>query len=310
MAGQDFTQVLLLTAFLVAQWFAGRLLREIGLPGLLGEIAIGVAFGPYVGKVVPYELTAPLVLLGLIGVGFVIFESGMHLDFGKFREVWVVAVSIGLAGTILPLGLGLGFLVALGYPAYPEGLSAGFSLAPTSVGISLSLLASAKKLGTRYGQTIMGAAFTVGRGGEGGSVGVGGVGEAAKAFDRRWGCVFDRLGCSFIFLPLFSLFPLPSSLFPLPSSLFPLSLFPSALLSRTTSYPSSAWSCCRPWGRSTPTASRGRALTSPPYWFHSSPPFSLSSEEGSWLILLGRRSCTGCSTSLYWREKIPLARCS
>merc|ERR1719506_2497296 len=68
-------------------------------------------------------------------------------------------VTVACLGTALPIVLGLGFMVAVGTPAYPNGLASGFSLAPTSVGISLSLLGQAKQLNTRCGQIIMSAAF-------------------------------------------------------------------------------------------------------------------------------------------------------
>lgn len=41
-----------------------------------------------------------------------------------------------------------------------DGLAAGFSLAPTSVGISLSLLSKSKQLHSRFGQITILAAFT------------------------------------------------------------------------------------------------------------------------------------------------------
>ena len=62
-------------------------------------------------------------------------------------------------GTALPIVLGMLFMKMLGTDMYPEGLSAGFSLAPTSVGISLTLLTRAKQLNSKCGQIIMSSAF-------------------------------------------------------------------------------------------------------------------------------------------------------
>jgi len=62
-------------------------------------------------------------------------------------------------GTILPIVFGMLFMHMLGSNLYPEGLSAGFSLAPTSVGISLTLLTRAKQLNSKCGQIIMSSAF-------------------------------------------------------------------------------------------------------------------------------------------------------
>merc|ERR1719499_2926044 len=50
-------------------------------------------------------------------------------------------------------------MVLLGYPAMPDGMSAGTALAPTSVGISLKLLGEAGVLQEDFGQAILTAAF-------------------------------------------------------------------------------------------------------------------------------------------------------
>eukprot|EP00948_MAST-09A_sp_MAST-9A-sp1_P004015 g4015.t1 len=83
----------------------------------------------------------------------------MHLHFEKVREVGVDALFIAALGTILPIFLGLLFFYILNFPAFPDGLIAGFCLAPTSVGIALQLLSEARKLTSIFGQKIMVAAF-------------------------------------------------------------------------------------------------------------------------------------------------------
>merc|ERR1719199_1765912 len=78
-----------------------------------------------------------------------IFESGMHLHFDKVAEVGWQALGIAIVGTLAPIALGIGVGVALGFDAFPDSVSMGVSLAPTSVGISLFM----------PGQTIITAAF-------------------------------------------------------------------------------------------------------------------------------------------------------
>jgi Kef-type K+ transport system membrane component KefB len=88
-----------------------------------------------------------------------IFESGMHFDFGMARKVGPWACVVAVIGTFLPLITGMLLAMAYGFEASPAGLTAGTSLAPTSVGISLRLLGEAGVLGLPFGQTIMTAAF-------------------------------------------------------------------------------------------------------------------------------------------------------
>merc|ERR1719473_1952322 len=99
-----------------------------------------------------------------------IFESGMHFDFDKVGVVGPKAISFATAGTGFPIICALGycvFLSKIGVADYPlmdakkgyDGLAAGVSLAPTSVGIALKLLLESKQLQADYGQAIITGAF-------------------------------------------------------------------------------------------------------------------------------------------------------
>jgi Kef-type K+ transport system membrane component KefB len=98
-------------------------------------------------------------LIGHTGVAMMIFESGMHFDFSMAKQVGPWACVVACLGTFLPLVTGMLLSMAYGFPASPQGLTAGTALAPTSVGISLRLLTEAGVLAQDFGQTIMTAAF-------------------------------------------------------------------------------------------------------------------------------------------------------
>lgn len=155
--------ILMLALFLASQWYLARLCIAAKLPTIPMEIGVGLLFGPHGIDLIPEfsHTYSPLQLLGFIGVGIVIFESGMHLNIKKVfnMDMGPHVVTVACLGTALPILLGMGFMVALGSDVYPNGLSAGFTLAPTSVGISLTLLGRAKQLNSRCGQIIMSAAF-------------------------------------------------------------------------------------------------------------------------------------------------------
>lgn len=85
----------------------------------------------------------------------------MHLNVNKVMN-WDIgghAFLVAVFGTLLPVGLAIACFSLFGFEPYPHGLAAGFSLAPTSVGISLALLSQARQLNSRGGQVIMSAAF-------------------------------------------------------------------------------------------------------------------------------------------------------
>lgn len=158
-----YESVLMLAVFFAAQWYLSRVASAFHVPTIPCMIIVGLVFGPNgLDLIGDFSHTySPLQLLGFIGVGLVIFESGMHLDVTKVFN-WDVGphmVIVACLGTFLPIALGMGFMVLLGSEAYPNGLAAGFSLAPTSVGISLTLLSQAKQLNSRVGQIIMSSAF-------------------------------------------------------------------------------------------------------------------------------------------------------
>ena len=100
-----------------------------------------------------------LSLAGQLGVTLMIFESGMHMHHKEILLVWKDSLVVALIGTCLPVLVGMGFFVLLGFPLYLEALSAGVVIAPTSVGIALKLLEDEKQAESHHGKTIVTAAF-------------------------------------------------------------------------------------------------------------------------------------------------------
>jgi len=98
-------------------------------------------------------------LVGHAGVGMMIFESGMHFDFEQARTVGHWACAVAVLGTFLPIIFGTGLTVLFGFEFFPDGVSVGVALSPTSIGIALRLLHEVKALQTYYGQVVMTAAF-------------------------------------------------------------------------------------------------------------------------------------------------------
>jgi Kef-type K+ transport system membrane component KefB len=166
MGGGGYDVMLELTLFIAAQWIAGRVFKQYGAPAILAEMITGIILGPELLKLVPYATEdhvthdpSILVLIGNMGVSLMIFESGMHLHFDKVAQVGKQAFGIAVVGTMAPIVLGIAVAYALGFDVFPDALSIGVALAPTSVGISLNMLGSAKMLNSTPGQTIITAAF-------------------------------------------------------------------------------------------------------------------------------------------------------
>ena len=166
--GGTWVEMLEVALFLVGQWYLGRVFRKIHAPVIVAEMIAGIMLGPEVLDLVPYVHKggfasdgSPSIwtLLGNMGVALMIFESGMHLQFDTIAKVGKQATIVAVVGTFFPIIVGVLFAWAIGFEFFPDALSIGMTLAPTSVGISLQMLSERKFLNSVQGQIIVTAAF-------------------------------------------------------------------------------------------------------------------------------------------------------
>lgn len=108
--------VQLVVIIAVARLFAW-LFRKLGQPSVVGEIAAGLVLGPSVlGKLLPdasMMIFVPSVkpvfnVLSQLGLIFLLFLIGLEFDFSHLRARGRAAVSISVAGVVLPFALGWG----------------------------------------------------------------------------------------------------------------------------------------------------------------------------------------------------------
>jgi adhesin HecA-like repeat protein len=110
----------------------GRLSARVGMPAVAGELAAGVLLGPSLfGQVAPdaagWLIPAEpgqfhlLDAFGQIGVLLLVGIAGIQMDLGLLRRRGLDAARIGLAGLIIPLGLGVGCGLLLPASLYAAG---------------------------------------------------------------------------------------------------------------------------------------------------------------------------------------------
>lgn len=137
----------LLVLLLVAKG-AGALVRRVGQPAVIGEMAAGLMMGPLVlgsllpalhGALFPASSLGALGLLSQLGVLMFLLVAGAELDLGALRGRRRFAFTVSHAGIAVPFLLGV--LLALWlYPVHgPAGV--GFTAFALFVGISLSITA-------------------------------------------------------------------------------------------------------------------------------------------------------------------------
>ncbi|MCJ7749980.1 MAG: cation:proton antiporter, partial [Armatimonadetes bacterium] len=133
----------------------GALLRKLGQPGVIGEILAGIIIGPHLlGLVSESEFHTVFAEMGVV---FLLFIVGLETQPTGLFKVGRQAGTVGFFGMVLPFGLALLLMNALGRPTV-EGMFVGAALTATSVGITARVLSDLGYLGTRVARIILGAA--------------------------------------------------------------------------------------------------------------------------------------------------------
>ena len=182
-----FEEVTLLVIFLLLAWVSGKAVTRLRLPSLLGELVVGMVFGPHLLDLVPHA--DALRMLGevseaygpnggaihsnaiplastdtrarggtQVGLLLLVVEAGLEVDLGTLKQIGVRGLTVAVLGSFGPLGVGtLLTHYGLGLDLM-SSLAVGCSLAPTSMAIGLAVLKANGRLRTPSGQLIIAAA--------------------------------------------------------------------------------------------------------------------------------------------------------
>jgi Kef-type K+ transport system membrane component KefB len=157
-------QLALLLAILIpAAKIAASLCDRVGIPPILGELLVGVLFGPGAVNLLHLQLfqggeaSNALFLLAQLGGVVLMFMAGLETDVERMREASAVAFVVALFGVVWPflLGAGVGHLLGL---SWTTACFLGGALTATSVSISARTLMDAGRMTSPEGTVILGAA--------------------------------------------------------------------------------------------------------------------------------------------------------
>lgn len=168
-----------LLVILAAAWCAGRVVRVMGQPRVIGEMAAGIALGPSLfgalapqlsGSLFPASGLAPLATISQLGVLLFMFVVGLRLDLTALRQRAQAAVLVSHASIVAPFVLGT-VLAAWLYPALaghdatgevvsllPFALFMGAAMSVTAFPVLARILAERNLLGTRMGAVAIASA--------------------------------------------------------------------------------------------------------------------------------------------------------
>jgi Kef-type K+ transport system membrane component KefB len=169
--------VLDVAVILLAARAGGMLFERIGQPGVIGELAAGIALGPTLlgalpgdpsSALFPADATTVLRQVGQLGLVLFMFTVGWDLDLRLVRRRGTAAATVSVASTLLPFALGLALAVHLHethdsvdgtpVPFWPFALFVGASLSLTAFPVLARILRETGLAQTRLGVLVLSAA--------------------------------------------------------------------------------------------------------------------------------------------------------
>ena len=169
--------VIQIGALLFAVKAGGLLAQRLRIPGVLGELLVGVAIGPYalgglplpgfphglfgtgvVGSLVP--VSGELYAFSTVASIILLFISGLETDLSLFIRYSVAGIVVGVGGVVATFAGGALIAAAVfgGGVLDAQNLMFGIMATATSIGITARILSERKKLDTPEGVTTLAAA--------------------------------------------------------------------------------------------------------------------------------------------------------
>ncbi len=152
-----------LVVILLAAKAAGYVSTRLGQPSVLGELLVGVLFGPSLVNILglPFINNSTLGVtisdLSELGVLLLMFIAGLELHLGELASHRRVSLLASVGGLLLSIGLGWGGGRLFGLTG-SAALLLGLALGATSVSISARTLLEMGVLRSRVGLSLLGAA--------------------------------------------------------------------------------------------------------------------------------------------------------
>ena len=153
-----------LAVILILANVSGSLLQRFRMPGVLGELLVGIVLGNLVlvgiGQLESLATDPIIGFIAELGVVILLFQIGLESSVGQMRSVGARAAMVAVLGVVVPFVLGTfvaGPLLLPGLP-FTAYLFLGATLTATSVGITGRVFQDLGRLSMREAQIVLGAA--------------------------------------------------------------------------------------------------------------------------------------------------------
>ncbi len=151
------SELSMIAIILLSALLSGALFRKIGLPAVVGQLVAGVVIGP--GMLNLVKPTDHIEFLAEIGVMTLMFIAGLESDLRLLKKYFIPAVSVAFFGALLPILTFFWFGRGILNESVQLAIFFGIVFAAMSTSITVDVLKEYRRLKTKNGQTILGAAI-------------------------------------------------------------------------------------------------------------------------------------------------------
>lgn len=144
-----------LAGLLLATQLVAHLCRRVEIPEVIGQILVGIIAGPALLNWV--HLNSMMNEFQEIGVIILMFIAGLESDLSLLKKYLKPAVVVAIVGVVVPIAIMAPASYFFGFTIL-ESIFIGVIFSATSVSISVAVLREFKRLDSREGATILGAA--------------------------------------------------------------------------------------------------------------------------------------------------------
>jgi len=146
-----------MTTLMWCAWAAGHITEKFGGPALVGEIFVGMLFGPDgIGLLPKYMrvVGGPLDIIGTTGLLILVYEGGLTTNLNMFKTHGAQVISLAFTGIIMPVVFAVPVMMLFGF-SFLESFTSGTVLCSTAIAFTVRLLQDNKLLKTHKGQLII-----------------------------------------------------------------------------------------------------------------------------------------------------------
>ncbi|KAF5018637.1 hypothetical protein F66182_9387 [Fusarium sp. NRRL 66182] len=152
------TVISILSGFLLLLNLVNHGLDRIAYCGLIGQIALGIAWATPGAKWLSRDIENAVMALGYIGLILIVFEGGLSTSFKSLMANIGLSSAVAATGIILPIGLSFATMSMLN-AAPLQAFAAGAALCSTSLGTTFTILGTSGLSSTRLGVVLTSAAM-------------------------------------------------------------------------------------------------------------------------------------------------------